>query len=108
MEYQPFLQVRQHFPSHKLQDIPGEVRRQLNESGFASRLRPGSRVAIGCGSRGIANIDVIVREIVAWWKEQGMQPFIFPAMGTTAQRARRDRLRSSPSTRSPKPTWDAP
>src|SRR5512145_3142123 len=82
MQYQPFLMVRQHFPSYKLEDIPGEVRRQLNESGFAQRLKPGARVAIGCGSRGIANIDRIVHTVVAWWKEQGMQPFIFPAMGT--------------------------
>jgi hypothetical protein len=82
MQYQPFLLVRQHFPSYQIQDIPAEVRRQLQESGFAARLRPGSRVAIGCGSRGIANIDTIVHTLVSWWKELGMQPFLFPAMGT--------------------------
>jgi hypothetical protein len=82
MEFQPFLLVRQHFPSHKIQDLPGEVRRQLSDAGFAQRLKPGSSVAIGVGSRGIANIDIIVGALVAWWKEQGMKPFLFPAMGT--------------------------
>jgi hypothetical protein len=82
MEFQPFLLVRQHFPSHKIQDIPGEVRKQLSEAGFAQRLNPGSSVAIGVGSRGIANLDIIVGAIVAWWREQGMKPFLFPAMGT--------------------------
>lgn len=82
MKFQPFLLVRQHFPSHKIDDIPSEVRRQLNEAGFAQRLKPASTVAIGVGSRGIANIDVIVGAIVAWWKEQGMKPFLFPAMGS--------------------------
>ena len=78
----PFLLVRQHFESHKLADIPDAVRRTLSASGMAARLRPGSEVAIGVGSRGIANIDVIVAAAVAWWKAQGMRPFLFPAMGS--------------------------
>lgn len=82
MQYQPFLLVRQNFPSHKLSDIPATVRQQLETSGFASRVRPGSKVAIGCGSRGIANIDLIVKTAVSWWQEQGVNPFIFPAMGS--------------------------
>ena len=40
------------------------------------------RVAIGVGSRGIANIATIVRAVVAFWKDAGMKPFIFPAMGS--------------------------
>lgn len=82
MKFQPFLLVRQHFPSYRIADIPGEVRRQLTEARFAQRLKPGSTVAVGVGSRGIANIDVIVGAIIAWWKEQGMKPFLFPAMGS--------------------------
>jgi len=78
----PFLLVRQHFDSHKLNDIPGAVHRTLSTSGMASKVKPGSEVAIGVGSRGIANIDVIVGAAVAWWKAQGMRPFLFPAMGS--------------------------
>ncbi len=76
------LLVRQNFPARRLQDIPSETQRRLVSTGFASRLRPGSRVAIGVGSRGIANIDVIVRSVVDYWKSSGMRPFIFPAMGS--------------------------
>lgn len=82
MEFSPFLLVRQHFPSRKLNDIPAEVRAQLDQAGFAQRLKPGSTVAIGVGSRGIANIDVIVHSLVQWWQQQGMKVFIFPAMGS--------------------------
>jgi hypothetical protein len=82
MSYSPLLLVRRHFPDRKLKDIPGEVARELNASAFSSRLRPGSRVAIGVGSRGIANIATIVRSVVDYWKAQGMQPFLFPAMGS--------------------------
>ena len=61
---------------------PPKSRRQLAASGFAARLKPGSRVAIGVGSRGIHNIATIVRSVVRYWKDQGMQPFLFPAMGS--------------------------
>ena len=58
------------------------MRAQLAAAGFASRLKPGARVAIGVGSRGIHNIATIVHSAVQYWKEQGMQPVIFPAMGS--------------------------
>jgi hypothetical protein len=58
------------------------VQKQLAASGFAARVKPGARVAIGVGSRGIHNIATIVRSVVQYWKEQGMQPFLFPAMGS--------------------------
>jgi hypothetical protein len=74
--------VRQHFPDRRITDIPGEVRRQLSSAGFAQRLRPGARVAIGVGSRGIANIATIVRAVVDFWKDAGFKPFLFPAMGS--------------------------
>jgi hypothetical protein len=76
------LLVRQNFPDRRLKDIGGEIGRELSAAGFASKLKPGSCVAIGAGSRGISNIDTIVRAVVDYWKGQGMRPFIFPAMGS--------------------------
>lgn len=80
--FSPFLLVRQKFESRKIADIPAAVREQLQASGFAQRVKPGAKIAIGVGSRGIANIDVIAAAAVNWWKEQGMKPFLFPAMGS--------------------------
>jgi hypothetical protein len=74
--------VRQKFPDRRIPDVAAEVRHQLGASDFAGRLKPGSRVAIGVGSRGIHNIATIVRNVVGYWKDAGMQPFIFPAMGS--------------------------
>jgi hypothetical protein len=82
MAFPRIFVVRQNFPDRHIHDVAGEVGKQLAESPFASRLRPGARVAIGVGSRGIHNIATIVRETVAYWKAHGMQPFIFPAMGS--------------------------
>jgi hypothetical protein len=76
------LVVRQKFTDHRIADVAAEVRKQLAASPFAGRLKPGSRVAIGVGSRGIHNIATIVRSAVDYWKEAGMRPFLFPAMGS--------------------------
>ena len=82
MPFPRLLVVRQKFPDRKIPDVAAEVRAQLGASGFAGRLKPGARVAIGVGSRGIHNIATIVRNVVDYWKSQGMHPFIFPAMGS--------------------------
>src|SRR5580658_6174338 len=76
------LVVRQKFPDRRIADVAAEVRSQLGASNFAARLKPGARIAIGVGSRGIHNIASIVRSAVRYWKDAGMQPFLFPAMGS--------------------------
>ena len=76
------LLVRQNFPDRRLADVSAAARRQLEDSSFAARLRPGARVAIGVGSRGIANISTIVHSVVQYWQRHGMAPFVFPAMGS--------------------------
>lgn len=74
--------VRQHFADRAVRDIPATVEAELKGAAFAQKLAPGSKVAIGVGSRGIANIDTIVRAVVDYWKGAGMEPFLFPAMGS--------------------------
>src|SRR5215831_16389576 len=82
MQFPRMLVCRQDFPDRRIPDVAAEVRAQLGASGFAARLKPGSRVAIGVGSRGIHNIATIVRSAVQYWKDAGMLPFLFPAMGS--------------------------
>ena len=82
MPFSRLLNVRQHFPDRSISDIPGAVQRELSTSGFGQTLKPGARIAIGVGSRGIANIATIVRSAVDFWKSRGFQPFLFPAMGS--------------------------
>ncbi len=82
MQFPRLLVIRQKFPDRRIVDVAGTVRAQLAAGGFAARLKPGARVAIGVGSRGIHNIATIVHSAVQYWKEQGMQPVIFPAMGS--------------------------
>jgi len=82
MQFPHFYRIRQNFPDRRVADIHGTVQKELRSAGLAARLKPGSRVAIGIGSRGIANIATITRAVVDFWKSQGMNPFLFPAMGS--------------------------
>lgn len=74
--------VRQHFDPEAIADIPVAVRTELDRDEVRAKLRPGMRVAITCGSRGVANIAAVIRETVSFLKEQGACPFVIPAMGS--------------------------
>lgn len=82
MPFDRTLLVQQTFPDRKIADIPGTVKRELSASSIGAELPAGSSVAIGVGSRGISNIATIVRSVVDYWRGRGMNPFIFPAMGS--------------------------
>ncbi|MFZ5816430.1 MAG: hypothetical protein ACOY93_14205 [Bacillota bacterium] len=45
-------------------------------------IRPGDRVCLAAGSRGIDRIDEVVRAAVAEVRRRGGEPFIIPAMGS--------------------------
>lgn len=74
--------VRQQFDDSRLEDVAGAVAAQCRRPEIAALVKPGARVAVAVGSRGIRNLDVIVREVVAALKELGAQPFIVSAMGS--------------------------
>ena len=58
------------------------MRAQLARPEMAATVRAGATVTIPVGSRGIANLVVNVRELVAAPKARGAHPFIFPTMGS--------------------------
>ncbi len=82
MELPRLLPVRQLFPSLRLADVREETLKQLAASNFAAKLKPGARVAIGVGSRGISNIASMAGAAVEFWISRGFKPFLFPAMGS--------------------------
>ena len=74
------LRLRQTFARPRVTDIPATVARSLEAAGLP--IERGDTVAVGAGSRGIANVDVIVGATVRWLRDLGARPFVFPAMGS--------------------------
>jgi hypothetical protein len=74
--------VRQTAPQPTVADVAGEVRQQWLQSPIAKRIKSGDRIAIGCGSRGIRQIDLIVKTTVKAFQEMGAKPFVVAAMGS--------------------------
>ncbi len=77
-----FIKVRQVFPKLPLEDIKNEIRIQLKEKELLSNIKNGQKIAVTAGSRGIANIALIIKEVVESIKGVGGDPFIIPAMGS--------------------------
>lgn len=63
-------------------DLGGEIRQQLSGLGLPHQQLSGRRIAVTVGSRGIADLKVIVKSICDWLKAQGAKPFVIPAMGS--------------------------
>ena len=82
MTFPRMLRIRQKFDAPKVEDIPAEVDRQLATLKLQSKIQPGQTVAITAGSRGIANIAVIIKAAVQHFQKLGAKPFIVPAMGS--------------------------
>jgi hypothetical protein len=82
MELPRFVLAEQDFPNRAIPNIPQQVRNELSQSGVIARLPKGTRIAVGVGSRGISNLQLIVKSVVDFLKEHGLDPFIFPAMGS--------------------------
>ena len=74
--------ARQIFNQPTVKDVPGEIRKQLKAKNLSSRVKPGQRIAVTAGSRGIANIVLILRTVIEELKAVGAEPFIVPAMGS--------------------------
>ncbi|MBE5976882.1 MAG: DUF2088 domain-containing protein [Paenibacillaceae bacterium] len=78
------FRVRQIFPRNKIEpeEIPDIIKKLLSEEKFSSQIKPGMKIAITAGSRGIANNALTTKCIADFIKSKGAQPFVVPAMGS--------------------------
>jgi hypothetical protein len=74
--------VRQVIDQPELHDPAHTLRDAMLASRLTSRLRPGARVAVTVGSRGIVGIDRLARSAVETLKGLGFEPFVVAAMGS--------------------------
>ena len=76
------ISVRQKFEAQRLPDIAAAVAAEFARPEVRARVKPGRVVAVGCGSRGIANIALVAKSVIRELIALGAKPFIFPAMGS--------------------------
>ena len=82
MQLHRLVHIRQNFPDRRLPDVAAAVRAEMQAADWALAVKPGSRIAVGVGSRGITNIDVIAKAVADFWKSRDCEPFIIPVMGS--------------------------
>jgi hypothetical protein len=83
-QYPKVFRLRQKFVAPQVGDIAGTVGAELARLELDRKVRPGQSVAITAGSRGVANIAVILKAIAEHMKQLGAEPFVVPAMGSHA------------------------
>jgi hypothetical protein len=76
------VRLRQQFERPQVSDVAGAVTTALEGLDLRRAIRPGETVALTAGSRGIANIPLVLRTIVGYLKDIQAQPFLIPAMGS--------------------------
>jgi hypothetical protein len=62
--------------------VAAEIEREFNNIKAELEFPHGQSVAVGVGSRGIANLAGIARQVVKKLKDAGAKPFVTPAMGS--------------------------
>ena len=74
------IQIAQVFPNDHIseEDLPVVIHQQLSRPEIRQKICPGMSIALTCGSRGIANIALILSSIVKVVKDFGANAFIIP------------------------------
>lgn len=70
--------VKQDFTASPPLDIPAVLEKEL----APLSIKPGARIAVASGSRGIENYAKATAETIRILKAKGARPYIFPAMGS--------------------------
>ena len=74
MNYPKMYRIRQIFEVPKVDNIAETLRHELESIQIHSRIKAGARIAITAGSRGITNIDRILKHLVEILKENSGKP----------------------------------
>ena len=74
--------VRQSVSEQQVDNVSAAVWNGLNAVALSERVRPGMRVAVAVGSRGISCYREVVKAVVETLQALGAEPFLVPAMGS--------------------------
>jgi len=74
--------IHQNFDNIHLKDIPETIKDEFSRIQLDQKIKPGMKIAVTAGSRGIDNIQVILKVIIEEVKKRKGKPFLVTAMGS--------------------------
>lgn len=79
-----FVRVHQNFVHNELSEaqIAAVLDQGFENPEILKKIKPGMRICITCGSRGVSNYAFVVRHVVNRLKKMGAEPFLIPTMGS--------------------------
>ena len=77
-----WVRVQQRLDAVLVEDIHAAVAAEFGRPFVSSAIKPGMRVALGAGSRGIDRLADVVKAVASEVRGLGAEPFVVPAMGS--------------------------
>lgn len=74
--------VKCEFDRSEVEDVAAALLKELERPEIAGCVKPGMKIAVGVGSRGLASLEIMVKTLVEKLQELGAEPFIVPTMGS--------------------------
>jgi hypothetical protein len=78
----PVALIRQDIPAPTPEDIFGKLDQGFARLGISKEVKPGQKVALTGGSRGITDMAGVLRHTASFLRSLGADPYISPAMGS--------------------------
>src|SRR5262245_33513270 len=82
MRFPRVLRVQQNFDASHISDIPSRIAQEMAKLNLGTRIKAGDTIAVTGGSRGVANIALVLKSVVLELQKLGARPFVIPAMGS--------------------------
>jgi len=82
INHHKLIQIKQNFPFYAIDDITERIKSEIAGIRLDKLIKPGDSIAITAGSRGIADINLITRNVIDELIKLQGKPFIIPAMGS--------------------------
>lgn len=76
------FKIRQKIDAPRLENVEERVHELLDQFEIQKKVKPGDRIALTAGSRGIKDKPRILKVIVDRLKALGASPFVVPCMGS--------------------------
>lgn len=74
--------IRKHYSQSSIEDVKSQVFAELEKLELRRKIGPDAVIAVTAGSRGISNIDKVIRYTCDFIKNCGGRPIVIPSMGS--------------------------